>query len=57
MLKCNFCGEENSEVTEHKFVPVTALDWVAYSATFGQIKHKLCQKCNSKIFRGLMKNK
>lgn len=56
-MKCNFCGKENTEVTVHKFVPTSATDWIAYTTTLGQLKHKLCQSCNSRIFRKLKKDK
>ena len=57
MKKCNFCGKHNSEVSVCKFRPSSISDIIVYIVTFGKIKHRLCQTCNSKIFRGLDKNK
>ncbi len=56
MLKCNFCGKTNTEITQHKIKPNQISDWVAYIFTLGLIRHRLCQSCNSRIFRGLDKD-
>jgi hypothetical protein len=54
-MKCNFCGKTNTEITSHKLKPVSISDWLSVIFTLGLIRHKLCQTCNSKIFRGLKK--
>ena len=56
-MKCNFCGKENTEVTIHNIKAVTISDWIAKLCTFNLIKHRLCQTCNSRIFRGLDSSK
>jgi len=57
MKRCNFCGLENAEVTIHKFKPVSISGWIGYILTLGLLKHRLCQTCNSRIFRKLDRNK
>jgi len=56
-MKCNVCGNSNPEVTVKKFKPKYISDWVAVIFTFGLVRHRLCQTCQSRMFRKLDKNK
>ena len=56
LLKCNKCGEENTEVKVFDFKAVDMTDTIASVATFGVLEIKVCQKCISEMFRSCVKD-